>query len=239
MTELNYSQVKHFALVQLKGRWILPVFIQLITVIITSAFYFPLIAPMIGDGSFESALLAAQKPFPLICMVIYLLVVKVFFLAEIEVYAAMTKGPGSIGFFVFLEGFSDWWRAVKVTLLKWLFLSLWGMLFFFPALIKIYSYYFAEYIVAEFPSVPPSKAIGISRRVTSGAKMQLFLLDITLLPWVLLGMFFGVGMIWAMPYVRMTHINAFHALLKNAVESGKVDLDELGAREWSKSGDEQ
>lgn len=230
MTKLDFAQVKRFALVQLNGRWLLPVVIQLITMIVTSAFYFPVVAPMLGDGSFEQAVVAAEKPLPLISMTVYLLVVRVFFVAEVEVYAALTQGPERIAFSKFFEGFSDWWRAVKVTLWKGLFLYLWTLLFFVPAVIKFYSYYFAEYIVAEFPAVSPLAAVGISRRITIGAKWRLFLLDLTLLPWVLLALFTGVGMLWAMPFVRMTHINAFHALMKGAIEDGRVGINELGVQ---------
>lgn len=241
MTSLDYAQVKRFALLQLKGRWVLPMFMQVITSIVAAMFYCPIAmkaARIIEDfGSVQSAVLAEDVPVPIFSMLLFLLIVRVFFVAEVEVYAAMTQGPERVGFGKFIEGFADWGRAVLVTLYKNLLLYLWAMLLFFPAVFKFYSYYFAEYIVAEFPAVSPFKAVGLSRRVTAGAKGQLFLLDITLLPWFVLGMALsGVGLMWAMPYIRMTHINAFHALLKDAINDGRISLDELGLKTGNAEG---
>lgn len=231
MSNLDYIKVKRFALMQLQGRWILPLAVQVITFIVSALFYVPVVAPLMGGGTIEDAVAAAEKPLPWASMIIFLLVVRVFFVAELQVYGAMTHGPGKVGFGTFIDGFADWRRAVLVTLCKGLFLYLWGLLFLFPAAIKFYSYYFAEYIVAEFPAVKSTRAVGISCRMMRGAKLQMFLLDVTLLPWVLLGTLIGsVGLMWAMPYVRMTHINAFHSLLKSAIEDGRVTVEELGAR---------
>lgn len=230
MTRLDTIQVKRFALMQLQGRWILPLVIQLITTVIASLFYVPIVAPVVSGGTVDDVVMAAEKPLPVASMIVFCLVVRVFFVAELEVYAQMTRGPKAVGFGTFIDGFADWRRAVVVTVHKWVLLYLWAMLLFVPAAIKFYSYYFAEYIAAEFPAVKATRAVGLSRRIMSGHKMELLWLDVTLLPWVLLGACLGsVGLVWAMPYVRMTHINAFHALLKAAIEDGRVSLSELGA----------
>lgn len=242
MNNLDFIKVKRFALMQLQGRWILPLVVQLITFLVGSLFYVPIMAQLMPDGALEmsqvarDAVVAAEKPLPFVSMMLFLLTMRIFFVAELSVYVAMTRGPEKVGFGTFIDGFADWWRAAAVTFLKGLFLYLWALLFFFPAVIKFYSYYFAEYVVAEFPQVKAQRAIGISRRVMHGAKWQMFMLDLTLFPWVLLGTIIGaVGLMWAMPYVRMTHINAFHALLKGAIEDGRVTLEELGARSSSNS----
>lgn len=233
MANLDYAQVKRFALLQLKGRWVLPLFIQVITSFVAAMFYCPIVANtahLISSGMNGLQTIASPEDnMPAISMLLFLFAVRVFFVAEVEVYAAFTRGPEKVGFGTFIDGFADWTRSVAVTFWKGLLLYLWAMLLFFPAVIKFYSYYFAEYITAEFPAVSPFKAVGLSGRVTAGAKWQLFLLDVTLLPWLLLGMALsGVGLMWVMPYIRMTHINAFHALLKGAIKEGRVSLDELG-----------
>ena len=74
--------------------------------------------------------------------------------------------------------------------------------------------------------------MNISKKITNGHKWDLFVLDLSFLGWELLGaLSYGVGNLWITPYISMTKINAYHAMLKQAVDSGIVTLGELKIQE--------
>ncbi|MBR3641095.1 MAG: DUF975 family protein [Oscillibacter sp.] len=61
-----------------------------------------------------------------------------------------------------------------------------SLLFIVPGLIAAYRLRFALYHLCEDPSMPVAKAILLSRAETRTGKWELFLLDLTYLPWILL-----------------------------------------------------
>ncbi|MDR0885178.1 MAG: DUF975 family protein [Clostridiales Family XIII bacterium] len=54
--------------------------------------------------------------------------------------------------------------------------------------IKLYSYSMVEYILAENPKVGAREALQLSKAMTKGYKRKVFLLDLSFLPWLLLGL---------------------------------------------------
>ena len=100
--------------------------------------------------------------------------------------------------------------------------------FFIPAIIKAYAYSMMEYLVAEFPSLSIPDAMNISKKITNGSKWDLFIMELSFLGWELLGaLSLGIGYIWIIPYRQMTYVNAYHALLKNALEQGVIKPEDL------------
>lgn len=98
-----------------------------------------------------------------------------------------------------------------------------------PALAKNYAYSFAMYIACEFKGISPAKALNLSTRITRNHLMDLFVLNLSFIGWILLvSLTRGIAGLWVMPYMTLTEINAYHALLKAAVEKGTVTMAELG-----------
>ena len=53
-------------------------------------------------------------------------------------------------------------------------------------------------------------------------------MELSFLGWELLGaLSLGIGYIWIIPYRQMTYVNAYHALLKNALEQGVIKPEDL------------
>jgi uncharacterized membrane protein len=99
--------------------------------------------------------------------------------------------------------------------------------------IKIYAYRLVPYIIAENPTISSKKAIYLSRKLMNGYKWKLFLLDVSLLGWKLLGSIaFGlVGIFYANPYIEGVYAEFYKSLVK---ERRKEEFykDYLGDRQY-------
>uniref|UniRef100_UPI00388E21FA DUF975 family protein n=1 Tax=Treponema sp. TaxID=166 RepID=UPI00388E21FA len=103
----------------------------------------------------------------------------------------------------------------------WLFL--WSLLFFFPAVIKFYSYLMMHYVIAENPEIKTDKAMKISIILTEGHKAELFSMHLSFFGWFLLCCFTqGIGLIFLIPYVKMTELNAYYYLKQKAFAENRL-----------------
>ncbi len=113
-------------------------------------------------------------------------------------------------------GFKDWWSTVKLNFISTLFISLWFFVFIIPAFVKSYSYSMAPYILAENKGMRARDAIGYSRALMTGHKMELFMLDLSLIGYSLLNIVtLGVASIWVGPYLAAVRAN-FYCKLKGS-----------------------
>lgn len=97
-----------------------------------------------------------------------------------------------------------------------------------PLLIKSIEYSHLFYLVAEFPELGIRKALTISKLITKGHRMDIFVTYLSFLGWIIIGIVtFFIGFLWISPYLNMTYINIYHALLKDALETGKVLPEDL------------
>ena len=93
----------------------------------------------------------------------------------------------------------DWWLNILIAI----FTFLWSLLFIIPGIVKAYSYAMTPYIVHDNPEMPVRECIRQSQRMMKGYKMKLFLLDLSFIGWILLGIFsFGIGLLWVLPYME-------------------------------------
>ena len=78
-------------------------------------------------------------------------------------------------------------------------------MFFFPAVVKYYSYIFVPYIVRDNPGIGADEAINLSCAMMSGRKMELFCLHLSFLKWAVLATIpLGIGWLWLYPYIKAT-----------------------------------
>ena len=102
-------------------------------------------------------------------------------------------------------------------LLSSFFKFLWGLLLFFPGVVKHYSYAMSPYIVRDHvrsgKEIKATEAIKLSRELMKGHKLDLFVLDLSFIGWeILASMTLGIGYLWLIPYIQTTKANFFHAL---------------------------
>ena len=99
---------------------------------------------------------------------------------------------------------------------------------FIPMFIKMIEYSFSFFFAAEFPEVGIRKSLRLSITIAKGHRWEIFVLNISFIGWVLLSILTcGVGFLWSLPYYYMTLTNAYHALLQDALENGKILPEDL------------
>ena len=101
---------------------------------------------------------------------------------------------------------------------------------FIPMFIKLIEYSFAVYFTAEFPELGIRKALRLSISIAKGHRWEIFVLNISFIGWFILSILtFAIGFLWCLPYYYMTITNAYHALLQDALETGKIKPEELNS----------
>ncbi len=111
-------------------------------------------------------------------------------------------------------------NLLKLKLWKYLFVSLWSLLFLIPGIVKAYSYSQAELIYKDTAdrtgNQPDARAcIEESEKRMEGYKADLFALDLSFLGWQILNVFtLGLLGLWLTPYTEMSRI-VFYENLTN------------------------
>ena len=94
--------------------------------------------------------------------------------------------------------------------------------------IKAIEYSHHYYLVAEFPELGIRKALRISILITKGHRADIFVTHLTFIGYYFLSVItLGLAQLWYKPYTDMTFINIYHALLKDALETGKINPEDL------------
>lgn len=126
------------------------------------------------------------------------------------------------------QGFSDITEALPVsakivwlTIIMDVFIFLWSLLFIIPGIVAAYRYRMAPFVLMDNPQLTAREALNISKRITQGHKMDLFLLDLSFIGWHLLcAMTLGILYIWKLPYIETTYAHAYNWM---------VSLDQAGS----------
>jgi len=111
------------------------------------------------------------------------------------------------------NGFQYTGKALWLTILVGVFTFLWALLFYIPGIVKSLSYSMSYYVLAENPNMTAREALNVSKRITNGHKMDLFVLSLSFIPWLLLVMVTcGIAAIYVAPYMQLTITNFYHEI---------------------------
>ena len=66
-------------------------------------------------------------------------------------------------------------NVVLTTFLKSLFIALWSLLLVIPGIVKMYSYFMVDYILADNPGLDQARAFEISKKTMVNEKMNVFI----------------------------------------------------------------
>ena len=118
------------------------------------------------------------------------------------------------------KGFKgNYLNVVKILFLMDLKTLLWLFLFIVPGVIKAYEYSMIPYLLAENPNLSADEAFSLSKQMTTGQKMDLFVLDLSFLGWIILGLICcGIGILFVLPYPEATNAEVY----LNLKESVKI-----------------
>lgn len=140
----------------------------------------------------------------------------------------MSKTPERVVLGDFIDGFCIWTRAIAGGLWYTIFVSLWSFLFIIPGVVKSYAYFIMFHIMTEFPTVSAPRAMQLSKLLTQGHKADILVMQLSFLPWMVLScLTCGVGLLWLIPYYEISMINAYHALLREALDRALISEEDL------------
>lgn len=125
-----------------------------------------------------------------------------------------SEQPASLGEIGYSFDGGRYMKTVGAMLLRALFVWLFSLLFVIPGIIKMYDYYLVEYILADDPTMSPMDALRKSKEMMRGYRWDTFVLNLSFLPWYLLGgLTFGVlNIFYITPYVAQTNAELYRAL---------------------------
>lgn len=94
------------------------------------------------------------------------------------------------------------------------------ILFVIPGIIWTYKYYFVPYIAIEHPELSAREVLDLSKTMTEGRKMDLFLFDLSFIGWVILGMV-SVGIAYTFyvgPYYYLAQTELYNDYISNGYD---------------------
>ena len=106
--------------------------------------------------------------------------------AGFTLYCMAVRRREHAEYLILFDGFSNVGKIILLEIIKYIFISLWSMLFIIPGVIAYYRYRFALYYLLEDPDLGVMEALELSKRQTFGYKGPLFALDFSYLGWALL-----------------------------------------------------
>ena len=134
------------------------------------------------------------------------------------VYISMTNGIKPAVGDLFKRG-GTFGKALWLAIITGFFTMLWSFLLFVPGIIKGLSYSMGQYILAEHPDWTARQCLTESKRIMKGNVGALFVLQLSFIPWFLLGaVTLGFAFIYVVPYVSATVANFYNVIKLKPVE---------------------
>ena len=119
-------------------------------------------------------------------------------------------------------------NVVKIMFWKEIKVFLWSLLFVIPGIIKAYEYSMVPYILAENPQISCERAFELSKQMTKGEKWKIFVLDLSFIGWILVGVLCCcVGQFFVQPYIEATFAELYQVMREKAHGLGFSDYNEL------------
>ena len=125
-----------------------------------------------------------------------------------------------------LDGFGMFPRVLFLIILQIVFIFLWSLLLVIPGIVAAYRYSFAVYVMIDHPEMSAMDCLRESKRLTTGYKRQLFLLDLSFIFWFLLTMIPVVGYIaqvYVTPYMESARVLYYEQI--RALQDGKPAIE--------------
>ena len=142
-------------------------------------------------------------------------------------YCLKTSRAEGGGYATILDGFLFFGKIILITLIKWVLIFLWSLLFLFPGISAYYMYSQAYYILLDDPEKGALQCVRESKRLMKGKKLDLFLIDLSFIGWGLLDyavmlflplpFSFPIVSVYLTPYLGLTHAMYYDRLVKTLV----------------------
>lgn len=128
---------------------------------------------------------------------------------------AKEEPDGNIADFAFAFD-NCYFNHVKTMFMRGLIEFVFGLLLIVPGIIKSYQYRMVPYILSENPELTTKEALLESTNMMKNQKMKLFLLDLSFIPWHLLGIItLGIlEVFFVIPWTYTTEVTIYNNLRK-------------------------
>ena len=194
--KITNKEIKDRAVESLKGNWIMAALATFVAYVIVCIPVFAIDLPTKTSwGTFLSILLLPLSwgyTVMFLCM----------------------KREGKVNFDHLFEGFKDYFPKLFTMFLKFLFCYIGMFLFVVPGIILAYGFGIVENLMKDNPELRYVEALMESWRLMKGHKMQLFLLDLSMIGWLLLAILtLGLGSLFLTPYVQTAHAHFYEQLM--------------------------
>ncbi|MGG3799613.1 DUF975 family protein [Metabacillus fastidiosus] len=195
------SQCKRAAKQALQGRWWFMVGAGVILTILTS------IPSIISPATYveEESLTALQQLIDFTTLILSILLIPLsvgWFWLTLEI----TRNKNVEMTMLFEPFLKMFWKSIWVSIVIGFFTFLWTLLLIIPGIIKAISYSFTLYILKDRPELSAIQAITESRKMINGYKGKAFLLSLSFIGWLLLGIItLGLGFLFIYPYYSVTY----------------------------------
>lgn len=145
---------------------------------------------------------------------------------------ASTQHQGNLNHLGYAFGGGRYWNIIKAMFWKGFLNFLWYLLLIIPGIVKSYSYFMVPYILSDNPNVGTRRAVDLSNQMTRGHKFRMFVLDLSFLGWIFLGILAcGIGVLFVLPYIHATKAELYLELRQQAIRNGLTTEEELRLRE--------
>ncbi|MBD1371524.1 DUF975 family protein [Hazenella sp. IB182357] len=202
MNRLKRSDLKRLGLDALKGNWGTVIGSLFILIAIYGAIAILFI--LIGGTPDPNKIFTKFDGFNLVSQLLTTGAFQLGFIAIFMHIARQQKVSVSILFKYYKSG-NLYVKSLIWYILYSIYLLLWTLLLIIPGFIKSYSYAMSSYILNDNPELSANQAITQSRKMMDGHKLDLFLLHLSFIGWIILGIItFGIGFIWITPYMQAT-----------------------------------
>ena len=119
-------------------------------------------------------------------------------------------------------------NVVKVMFFYMLEITAFSFLLIIPGIVRGYQLRYVPYLMAENPYMSYKRAKELSKALTGGEKMEIFVLDLSFVGWYLLGyLTCGLGIYFLTPYAQATMAELYAAARAKAFAMGISSEEEL------------
>lgn len=211
---MKNKDLKKAALASLDGNWSKFVLLSLFYAVIAFAVVIVLSIPFVW-GSALSGDVVVSKSNNNIVSIVANIILWPFIWAYAIIFLRHFRHRSDTEVSNLFDGYRQYLRITLTLLLQAVYTFLWTLLLIVPGIVKHYSYSMTSYVLHDNPELKYDDAINRSMELMKGQKMKLFLLDLSFIGWVLLGILtLGIGLLWVYPYLHTSHAAFYDNLLE-------------------------
>ncbi len=200
---LTYTEIRYNAREYLKGKWNNPCALIILIIAILN----------LGISTI-----------PILGSVVSLVIAGPLSLGLAIIFLKLVRGE-EISVEMMFAGFKDFTRSLTAGVLVIIYVFLWSLLLIIPGIIASYAYSMTFFIMADNPKLSAYEAILASNQMMKGHKTELFLLELSFIGWILLGLLScGIGFLWIGSYIYTARAIFYHEIKGEAIAEPVVDV---------------